>query len=100
MRKITQTRRQAGVYSDRPILSVGSRALPAAWTVGEGEGALCPASGAGGNEQSHDLDSLLRTPRVLPGLRSALYVGALSRPVRICPAAVFDLGARRISAPV
>src|ERR1700678_1882743 len=89
-----QARRSTRVHCDRQDLPLGACALFAAWTMGEGQSALCAQCRARGHEQSHHLDPLLWSTRVLSSLRVGFHARALSRAVCVRTAAVLDLVSR------
>src|ERR1700722_10517411 len=92
-----QARRRACIHSDRPLLPVGACALPAAWALGESENTVRPQCGTRRHEQSHHLDALLWSARVLSSVQGALHARTLSRTVRIRAASIFDVDARETS---
>src|ERR1700728_4860692 len=100
MRPSAETRRRTGIHRDRSHLSLGSRALRGAASMGALESALCGRGRAGGHEPAHDLDPLLQATRVLSQLCAAVQAGALPRAVRLRAAAVSGVGARAAPARI
>src|SRR6202163_829817 len=92
MRPATQARRRARVQRDRPRLSVGDCALPAARAMGARAGALCAQFRAGEHEQTHHMDALLRAAQISARFRARIRAQPLSRTVRVRTAAVSELG--------
>src|SRR5438477_10898318 len=94
----TQTWWCARIHGGRTTLPVRTRTLSAAGALGQSESTVRPHCGTRPHEQSHHLDPLLWSARVLPSLQIAFHARTPSRTLRIRAAAIFDVAARETTA--
>src|SRR2546426_40771 len=70
---VAQTWRCARVHSDRAHLPLGDCTLPRATAIRACQSAFCSGLRAREHEQTHDLDAILRTTRILPRFRARIH---------------------------